>query len=112
VKGQMKKQYRQGDVLLIRIAKGELPTQCKTVQPQGGRHVLASGEATGHHHSVTASSTTALLAGPNEQMFFLVREGEALLEHQEHDLCKLPKGNYRVIIQREYSPQNIRRVQD
>jgi hypothetical protein len=33
-------------------------------------------------------------------------------EHQEHATIAVPAGNYRVIRQREYSPERIRRVED
>jgi len=101
--------YRQGDVLIERIA--QLPAEALE-QKTGERIILARGEATGHHHSLAANESTALYAGPNNEMFLLVREGEALLEHQEHATITLPPGTYRVRRQREYSPEAIRNVAD
>jgi len=98
-------QYRQGDVLLTKIS--DLPadeSKFKKVKAEHGRLILARGEATGHHHSVVASQSTSLLAGPNDAMFLLVKEGEQLLEHQEHSAVKLEKGVYRVTRQRQYNP--------
>ena len=42
-------QYRQGDVLIQTIA--EVPKTAQPVAPEGGRVVLAHGEATGHSHA-------------------------------------------------------------
>jgi hypothetical protein len=99
------KQYRQGDVLLTKISK--LPyeeKQLKKVKPEHGRLILARGEVTGHHHSVAASKSSSLLAGPNEEMFLLIQEGEKLLEHQEHNPVQLKEGVYKVTRQRQYNP--------
>ena len=32
--------------------------------------------------------------------------------HEEHASIQLPKGNYRIVRQREYSPEAIRNVAD
>ena len=102
---------RQGDVLLVRLDK--LDTKGLTPLPaENGRYVLARGEATGHHHSVEARASTALLAGPNAEMFLMIKEGTALLEHQEHGPLTLAPGPYRVVRQREYAPGAIRNVMD
>lgn len=102
--------YRQGDVLVERIGDA-LPKNTKAVKT-GERIILARGEATGHHHSLAKNKSTALYAGPNSEMYLLVSEGEALLEHQEHATIALPPGTYRVRRQREYSPEAIRNVAD
>ena len=34
------------------------------------------------------------------------------LEHDEHETIQLPPGDYRIIRQREYSPEAIRNVAD
>ena len=102
-------QYRQGDILLVRVDDGEPRGRpaLKKQKPEKGRLILARGEATGHHHSVLAGAegTSELLAGPNDDMYLLVQEGIALLEHQEHGTIKVDKGTYKVIRQRQYSPE-------
>ena len=102
-------QYRQGDVFLELVA--EIPEKLKTIPATSGRLILARGESTGHHHSIKSGSSQ-LMSTPNGEMFLLVQEGDALLEHQEHAPINLPPGQYRVHIQREYSPEAIRNVQD
>ena len=55
-------QIRQGDVFLERIKK--LPDgEQKRVASEGSRLILVRGEATGHHHSVSARSAILMLIG-------------------------------------------------
>lgn len=108
---QTPKIYRQGDVLLVPVAS--TPESATSANQSNGRFILAQGEATGHHHSVLASDAVDLLQIPSqEEMFLLVKEGDALLEHQEHALIQVPPGAYRVVIQKEYDPTGERRVKD
>ena len=93
--------YRQGDILLI--ATDAVPADAVPVTPTEGRHILATGETTGHAHAIEASATTAYLAAPNREMYPLVKEGEALLRHEEHGPIVLPPGAYVVRRQREWS---------
>lgn len=74
--------------------------------------MLAYGEATGRHHSIASSSGTLFVDDKNQATLLEVTEALADLEHQEHNTIKLPAGRYRVIHQREYHPQEIRRVID
>lgn len=108
---QMKQKfYRQGDVLLQRITKNQVPASIKPVPPKNGRVILAYGEATGHHHSTDADLSQQWVdeAGVT---FLEAKEAIALL-HQEHDEISLAKGWYRNIPQRRYHRQEIRRVID
>lgn len=111
----MKKQnkpqiVRQGDVLLVPIK--EIPAQAKSIAAQNSRVILAKGEATGHHHSIDSREADLLQVPSQSEIYLLVKEGDALLEHQEHGKIGLAKGSYRVIIQREYDPSGERKVQD
>lgn len=104
------KPYRQGDVLLIPVAQA--PQDARAVASADGRFVLAYGEATGHHHSVSATGTALLETDTNER-FLQIMEGSGIaLEHQEHDPIVLPQGVYRVVLQREHWPIGERRVAD
>jgi hypothetical protein len=102
---------RQGDILLVPIT--EIPS---TATPASARHrrlILAEGEVTGHHHSIVEREGVALLEIPSQrELFLLVKEGDALLEHQEHATITVKPGAYRVVRQREYTPQAIRQVAD
>ena len=99
-------QYRHGDVMLELVDK--LP---------GGAHrqvnhaTLAFGEVTGHSHAIKQKSDVSLYDYGNF-MCLDVQAGPVSLEHEEHATIELPKGLYRVWRQREYSPEEIRIIQD
>lgn len=54
-------QYRQGDVLLVRIDNDDTEGYVE-VPRDAGRVVLAYGEATGHAHAIYDDGATSLLA--------------------------------------------------
>ena len=97
--------WRQGDVFII-----------ATDQPPAGqrverRHVLAEGEVTGHAHRLENPTSGQVYSVGNELFLEVVSES-ATIVHEEHGPVTLPRGNYAIRIQREYSPQEIRRVVD
>jgi len=100
-------QYRQGDVWIENV--DEIPAGAKPVRSKNGRLVLAAGEATGHAHSLSARSGRLREVAGTIYLLLLRR---ALLEHEEHGKIELPPGKYLVRRQREYHPEEIRRVQD
>jgi hypothetical protein len=103
--------YRQGDVLIERVA--ELPRNTKAVKRENGLIILARGEATGHHHSISEGSCALLEVPGVTDRFLRVAAGGAAVEHQEHDTITLPgPAKYRVRRQREYTPEAIRNVAD
>ena len=103
--------YRQGDVLLIPVKPLKLiEDACLAPLPtSNGRIILAYGEATGHHHSLKATVGNLF---ERAQQRYLRMDIEAPLEHQEHAPILIPRGTYQVVIQREYSPEALRNVQD
>jgi len=107
----MKKlQVRQGDVFIQQIE--EIPKEA-TLQEKQPRVILAYGEVTGHHHSIKQTKKVKAYKATGEEATYLeIADALALLEHQEHETIKLPAGNYKAFIQREYSPSEIRRVAD
>jgi len=95
--------------MLMRIRrKDSIPTT--EIRPEQGRVVLAHGEVTGHSHSISPQEATLYSDGAVTELE--VKAAMAMLEHQEHGTIALPKGRYRVIRQREYSPEAIRNVAD
>lgn len=114
----MKTMFRQGDVLLIACAA--IPDGAKDVTPKG-RIVIAEGEVTGHAHAVypevdqerprAKPRMPARLWDAGAERFLQVVAPTAL-KHEEHAPVQLPPGNYQVVHQREYSPEEIRRVAD
>ncbi len=99
--------YRQGDVLLIQVEK--IPADAKPVERENGRVVLAHGEVTGHSHAISLPNAALLTVGAAR--FLEVMEAVAL-EHEEHSSIQLPAANYRVLIQKEYTPKELRSVKD
>jgi hypothetical protein len=100
--------YRQGDVLLV-PATG-VPAGAEKVARDNGRLVLALGEATGHAHAV--ETLGAELFSSTADRYLKVPSTGASLVHEEHGTIKLPEGTYKVVLQREYTPQQNLRVCD
>ena len=98
--------YRQGDVLLARIASLPKNAQRKAVE---NRIVLAWGETTGHAHAIDARF--AKLYQHGAERFIEALHG-ATLVHEEHSAISLKPGIYRVVQQREYVPGSSRLVVD
>lgn len=96
---------RQGDVLLIPI-KG-LPEDLKEKDK-----TIAYGEVTGHHHRFE-SKQVQVFVDANEQQFVQVNKPSKLI-HEEHARLEVPKGKYKVVIQREFDilEDSIRQVMD
>jgi len=92
--------YRQGDILIMKIAK--IPKTAKEVAKIGEKIVLAYGESTGHTHAIV-SSTARLYAEPDDGNRYLTLTKSCLLEHDTHRAINLQAGNYRIVIQREYT---------
>jgi len=91
------KLYRHGDVLVGSVDK--LPQGAK---PRDGV-TLAYGEVTGHSHRI-ADPNTAETFVHDGTIYLRVKTATADLIHEEHNTITLPKGVYRVWIQREYEP--------
>ena len=101
-------QYRQGDVLLMRVEGIDLANAIQ-IDSESGHVILAHGEVTGHSHYVP-SSDGAMFEFDEEVYLRVTTPTE--LRHQEHDAIQLPVGIYKKIQQREYSPEAIRNVRD
>jgi hypothetical protein len=95
--------YRQGDVLIVPVA--QMPAGLEPVARVGSRVILARGEATGHAHAVR-DERAALFRDPQLASIFMLVSGEdpVALEHEEHGTIAIPPGEYRIVRQREYSP--------
>jgi hypothetical protein len=98
--------YRQGDVGIIKI--DSLPKKAVKQECEGSI-VLALGEVTGHKHQIDATEADLYVEGSRR---FLEVCYAAELVHEEHGKITLPPGSYEVVIQREYSPEAIRNVND
>lgn len=102
---------RQGDVLLIPTTT--TPDTTKQVDRENGAVVLAHGEATGHAHRIYDDTCELVTADQAAELYLLVHGTEpASLVHDEHDTLLIAPGTYRVVRQREYTPEEIRNVTD
>ncbi|MFO0810609.1 MAG: hypothetical protein U0746_18435 [Gemmataceae bacterium] len=97
--------YRHGDVLVAAV--GGIPSQAV----RRPHLVLAEGEVTGHMHRI-AEPGSAELYQDRGQTYLRVVADSATLVHPEHGPIALPRGDYRVWRQREYSPRAIQFVRD
>lgn len=104
--------YRQGDVLLRRVAADSVPKTAKEVVRDNGRLVLAYGEVTGHAHVIDAPPSDAVLLSVKEAATFVRLAKVAQLVHEEHAPVSLDAGTYEVVRQREYTPWGERQVAD
>jgi hypothetical protein len=127
-------QWRQGDVLIIKISDDVSHPTSKEIERDEGRVVLAYGEMTGHAHAISdmgcrlyvddssrISDTDAMglisrtgggIVEPPEPDRILVVEESVTLSHEEHDPIALDKGTFRIRRQREYDPVALRTVAD
>lgn len=111
---------RQGDVLLVRI--GELPDGTSpTKRDEHGRIVLAYGEHSGHAHALRDPHVMSYRASDSGEVDYIEvgGSGPATLSHEyvsgqmaDHLPITLAPGVYKVVRQREYSPEAIKRVVD
>ena len=97
--------YRHGDLLVEDV--DTIPSAARPLQ----HLVLAEGELTGHSHRIAEADHATLYHMP-AALYLDVTGIHATLIHQEHGPIALPRGQYRVWRQREYSPAEIRTVRD
>jgi hypothetical protein len=97
--------YRHGDVIIV-PAKS-IPAEA-TRRPAS---ILARGEATGHAHRIAHPKSAEVFdCGP--EGYLRVTADSASVIHDEHAPITLPRGIYRFWMQREYTPEEIRRIVD
>lgn len=116
MKKQQLQQFRQGDVLVERVAS--MPDTKMTEIKTDGGVILAYGETTGHKHCIypEAGVLPAKLWDAGAERFLQVME-KTSIQHEEHGPIHLEPGIYRVSkfgesTQREYSPAEIRGIAD
>jgi len=98
--------YRQGEII-IRKASDKQTNVGGEWRVNG---VIREGEATGHTH--TLSPEAKLYVRDDGSMYFKVEDKPAVLTHQEHAPITFPKGEYEVVIQREYDEVQHRYIAD
>ena len=104
--------YRQGDVLIRKMSELDKKVgEGEKVKRDSGRIILAYGEVTGHAHAIH-DKEAVLIEDDNRRFLQVLKDGGVDLIHEEHDTINLPKGDYEIVIQNEYSPEKIRNVLD
>lgn len=96
--------YRHGDVIIREVKS--IPDKAEKRKGM----TLAEGEVTGHSHQI--SKGVAAMFDYNEKTYLKVTSKIACLTHEEHHEIKLPKGDYEVIIQKDYTPKGWQKVVD
>ena len=108
-------QYRQGDVIIVKVSADE-NRMGTPIKRDKGRVILAFGEVTGHHHAIHNDDVNFFQAAMESDITlgnrFLQVLKPAVLNHDEHASIDLPVGTYEVRIQREYTPEGLRNVAD
>jgi len=96
---------RHGDVGLLQIDK--LPKNLKEKDK-----ILAYGEVTGHHHRFETEQVQ-VFKDDSGQQFVDVKKPSNLI-HEEHQCLQIPKGRYKIVIQREFDlvTEQVRQVLD
>lgn len=113
---QSKRPIFQGDVAFVRVAKRDVPKAAQAVPRDAGRVIVGHSES-GHHHYLDGEGVT-LLREPSSPLVAYLRVDCATADvihgrpYDTHETISLPRGTYRVVRQREYSPQGYRMVQD
>lgn len=106
--------FFQGDVCIESVEPS--PPRGTVIAPASdGAVVLAEGEATGHRHAfygggVTLFRDDALARDVPANLYvghFTIDGDSAELKHEEHDSIVLPKGSYRVRLQREFEDTSV-----
>lgn len=106
-------QSRQGDVFIV-SDDAPLPANLTEVERVNGKCILAYGEKTGHSHAIADEGVLLYMPEGVSNVMILDVQGEqgATLVHDEHFAATIPQGKYKVYIQTEYTPDNIRAVLD
>lgn len=130
MKAKSKAAIRQGDVLLLPV--DSMPDDVKEVQVEANRIVLAYGEVTGHAHAIydhvsqekrageiSDAAISRMIASPKAKLFqaangdrYLQVSETVTLRHEEHTAHILPPSIYKLPVQVEYAPAELRRVAD
>lgn len=113
-------QFRQGDVWIERIEDDQLPEGLQPISREQGRIVLAYGEVTGHAHAIAERNAELFGRSGSDERWLVIRASGTTVEagpaatvrHEEHAPIVLKPGVYRVVRQREYSPESVRNVAD
>ena len=104
--------HRQGDLLFTKV--DGIPSDVRTKPRKNG--IIAEGEVTGHMHEIvdwSPSGGVAVLDNVEDDgEMFVTAKKNTVVTHPEHADIALEEGTWHVQRQREYTPEEIRRVVD
>lgn len=107
----------QGEAFIRRVSS--TPDGTMEIKAENGSHIIAHSE-TGHHHVMDSEHVTVLERTKDvpegmKILHLIVKEPTAL-EHlrpnDTHEPIMFDKGEYEIRLQREYTPEGLRRVMD
>ncbi len=91
--------YRHGDILFEQVeAIPEMHNPRTTDDEKNG--IVQRGESTGHAHVIEDMTGVEIFSDWRDR--FLKAEQAFTIRHEEHKPLKLPAGNYRIRIAREF----------
>ena len=100
-------QLRQGDIFLERVEKPDLSKLIpRNRDAATNKMIVARGEKTGHMHWFEKTQSQIF---ESSSVCYLLLEEDDVMKHQEHPFLNVPAGTYRMIQQREYSPNEVKR---
>lgn len=101
---------QQGDVIGRRV--NGVPTGAREVEPVGGWHVIAEGEATGHAHRVKAEPGVGVFELDGK--LYLSVDTPVEQTHEEHGTVTWEKGVYEIgrVRERDWLGDVVRTVAD
>ena len=104
-----KQPIRQGDVALIPVTA--IPAGATEIKTESKRIVLAYGEVTGHAHAIYEDIDRVKVWAVGKVKYLEVM-ATVMLRHEEHTHAKIEPGIYKLPVQVEYTPQELRITRD
>ncbi len=107
---------RQGDVLLVKTTAKAITEAHREVPRENGAIVVALGETSMHAHVIRVPGVCMLSSeGVSDRMLrvdigiadLIVEGGELAPGVPRHGAIQIPKGTYRVVLQREWSGEGV-----
>lgn len=99
-----KNNFRHGDVIIAAV--DTIPAEAVKQNDL----TLAEGEQTGHHHSIVEGLGERLIF--DDKMYLRIQSDIAKIDHPEHGLKTLTKGDYEIKIRQEWQEDGWAKVVD
>lgn len=100
---------RQGDVSWVMV--DSLPSGAVELKTEESRIVLAYGEVTGHAHAIYEDTDQVRVWAVGKVRYLEVMSA-VMLKHEEHTHAKIEPGIYKLPVQVEYTPAELRITRD